>query len=94
MIRNFDIPQCPDCNGSMSVRDSRKRLVKDIEGNIYTFHLRRLCCNSCGHIHIELPDFIMGYKQYSKTTIEKVVSGESDTFAGDNRTISRWKNKK
>jgi len=77
----------------MRVRDSRKRLVKDSEGNRYTFTLRRLQCLKCGQVHTEIPDFIEKYKHYSKPTIEKVISGSDDTFSGDNKTIYRWRKK-
>jgi len=75
------------------VRDSRKRLVKDSEGNRYTFTLRRLQCLKCGQVHTEIPDFIEKFKHYSKPTIEKVISGSDDTFSGDSKTIYRWRKK-
>lgn len=75
----------------MTVRDSRKRLVKDSAGKIYNFSLRRLKCPKCGSIHLELPDFIEPNKHYSKLTIERAVNEEIDYCSADNSTIARWK---
>ena len=84
---------CPSCNGKLTVRDSRKREVKDSNGAVYVFALRRLYCRSCNQLHLEIPDCIEPQKHYFKATIQSVVNGECECFAGDNRTISRWKKK-
>jgi len=78
----------------MKPRDSRKRHIKDGEGNIYVFSLRRFKCPVCGQIHLEIPDCIEPQKHYFKITIEKVISGEINYCTADNKTIYRWKNKK
>lgn len=75
----------------MSVRDSRKRIVKDATGQEYVFNLRRLICPQCYKLHIEIPDFMLPNKHYSKHTIKSVLNGTCDYFAGDDRTITRWK---
>ena len=75
----------------MSVRDSKKRIVKDAAGQEYIFNLRRLYCSHCQKLHVEIPDFILPNKHYSRRTIESVLNGTCDYFAGDDRTITRWK---
>jgi hypothetical protein len=75
----------------MKVRDSRKRKIKNSEGNSYIFYLRRFKCPNCGSIHLEAPDLINPNKHYSRVTIENTVNGNIDFCAADNRTIARWK---
>jgi len=74
----------------MRARDSRKRLVKDSEGNLYTFQLRRLKCLVCGSIHLELPDYIQPQKHYFKLTIARAIEN-NNICAADDSTIRRWK---
>lgn len=74
----------------MMVRDSRKRTVKDAEGNIYVFSLRRLKCSCCGSVHLELPDCIEPNKHYFKETIAGVRSGKIEYCAADSKTIYLW----
>lgn len=92
VIVNLNPVICPVCSTPLIVRDSRKRTVKDADGNKAVYNLRRLFCPKCKQLHIEYPDFIQKGKHYSKTTIEKVLSGEITYFSGDDRTITRWKN--
>lgn len=75
----------------MKVRDSKRRLVKNVYGEIYTFNLRRFRCESCKKIHVELPDCLLPYKTYSKKTIEDVKSGKCDYYIVDDSTVRRWK---
>lgn len=82
---------CPDCGSILKIRDSKKRTVKNENGEVYTFSLRRLYCNGCRKLHIEVPDFIDKNKQYSKNVIENVTSGKCDYCVADNSTIYRWK---
>lgn len=89
-IQNLDIPVCPYCHSILTVRDSRKRSVKDACGNSYTFSLKRLKCPECNTLHIELPDFMLPHKHYSQGTIETVISGNYAICAADNRTMQRW----
>ena len=93
-IRNYDIPVCSACGGSVEVRDSRKRTVRDSDGIQHTFKLRRLKCLVCGKLHLELPDFMKPNKHYSKNVIDSVLSGECDYCAADNSTIYRWQHEK
>ena len=82
--------KCPDCGGKLKIRDSKKRIVKDISGEEYTFNLRRFICSGCGKIHTELPDCIVPQKRYSKNAIETAVSGKCDYYIMDDSTIYRW----
>lgn len=75
----------------MTVRDSRKRLVKDSAGKIYNFSLRRLKCPKCGSIHLELPDCIEPNKHYFKLTIENTLLNDIDFCVADDSTIRRWR---
>lgn len=75
----------------MTVRDSRKRLVKDSAGKIYNFSLHRLKCPKCGSIHLELPDCIEPNKHYFKLTIENTLLNDIDFCVADDSTIRRWR---
>ena len=94
MICNLETPHCPTCNSAVKVRDSRKRKVRDSDGNTYIFHLRRLKCINCGEVHTEIPDFIQQFKHYSKTTIKDYLSGKLEDIAADNKTLYRWRKDK
>ena len=87
---NHEEPLCPDCNSEMTVRDSKKRKVKDANGQEYEFRLRRLYCATCDRLHAEIPDIITAFKQYDTATIKGVISGEIDHFSGDSSTVYRW----
>lgn len=91
VVCNFDKLVCPSCNVPMTVRDSRKRLVKDSAGKIYNFSLRRLKCPQCGCIHLELPDCIEPNKRYFKLTIKNTLSNDIDFCVADDSTIRRWR---
>ena len=88
---NHDKAICSACGGAVTVRDSRKRQIKDSNGNIYLFRLRRLYCPECKQIHLEIPDIIAPNKHYAADTIQKAITGAIDYCAADNRTIARWK---
>lgn len=81
---------CPDCGGKLKVRDSKKRTVKDISGEEYTFNLRRFICLECGKIHTEIPDCIVPKKRYFKDSIMAAVEGKCDYYIMDDSTIYRW----
>ena len=83
---------CPDCQGKLRIRDSRQRKIKDEIGNEYVFRLRRFQCVDCKKIHIEIPDCIEPFKQYSKNTIESILSGKCNYYTVDDSTVRRWKN--
>lgn len=90
-IRNLTFPVlCPLCGQELSVKDSKRRYVKDELSRKIPFNLKRYYCSSCKKIHTEIPDIVQPYKQYETLTIRKVQEGNSLTFAGDNSTIRKW----
>lgn len=55
--------------------------------------IRRYRCEGCSHIHHELPDFLLPYKQHTASTFEKVYSGNRwDVCCDDNdfRRLYFW----
>lgn len=81
---------CPDCGSKLKVRDSKKRIVRDISGEEYLFSLRRFICVECGKVHTEIPDCIVPHKRYFKDAIEAAVDGKCDYYIMDDSTIYRW----
>lgn len=89
-IINLDTPKCPLCHANLVVRDSKVRKVKDSDGNDIVYHLRRLKCEECNKLHVELPDLMFPHKHYSRHTIEKYINENADC-AADNKTLYRWR---
>lgn len=81
---------CPKCNGRMKVRDSKRRQVILASGEVRTFRLRRLKCQSCGLLHLELPDLCIPHKHYSRDAIEQALNGSLTFCTAENSTIYRW----
>lgn len=67
----------------------RKRHVIDSSGTIYWFFLRRLWCQNCRRIHLELPDFMRYRKHYEAAVIDAVIAGHTETCPADDSTIRR-----
>lgn len=84
---------CSKCGGAAAVRDTRKRMVIDEDGEKNIFILQRARCKECGGVHTVLPDCIEPYKLYSRETIEGVRKGVIDWCSADDATIYRWKKK-
>lgn len=84
------IPLCPDCHSRLTIRDSRWRKVIMEDGNKRLFSLRRLKCENCQKLHIELPDLMMPYKHYEKKVIQETAEGNCPDCPADNSTIRRW----
>lgn len=93
VIKNLDSLQCPNCKGELIPKGSHKRHVKfsDFE---HDFRFRQLYCTQCAVYHLEIPDFVLPNKHYSRTTIEKILSGEIDYYLADDSTVNRWKKSK
>lgn len=91
MINNYDVPLCPDCGSILTVRDSKRRSVKDANGHPHIFNLRRLKCTTCNKLHTEIPDFIATNKHFRKDVIESVINGNCDYCSADDSTLYRWK---
>lgn len=84
--------RCPQCGNVMKVRDSKRRKVKDENGTEYIFSLRRFQCGNCQKLHLEMPDCIVPYKQYSKKVIDDVLNGRCNYYIVDTSTVWHWKN--
>lgn len=94
-IINIDIPiLCPVCKAEMKIRDTKRRYIKSGSGERYPFRLRRYYCPNCRRLHTELPDVVKPYQQYDVATVERVQSGDSFDFCGDNSTIRKWRGQK
>lgn len=81
---------CPDCQGPLKVRDSKRRQIILATGEVRVFRLRRLKCPACGRLHLELPDLFMPYKHYSRNAIQQALSGSLAFCSAENSTIYRW----
>jgi hypothetical protein len=92
-IKSKEFSLCPDCQGTVSVRDTKLRHVirKDTE-EIQWYRLRRLKCNQCNKLHTELPDLMQPYKHYESQSIQDTIDENADNCCGaDTTTINRWK---
>jgi predicted RNA-binding Zn-ribbon protein involved in translation (DUF1610 family) len=85
--------KCPLCGGFLSYRDRRCRNVINIYGESRCFSLRRLRCEVCEKLHIEIPDIIQPFKHYDSEAVQNVIDETelSKNCVADNSTISRWK---
>ena len=87
---------CPHCKSSLRYRDRRKRIMKWYNGEKRLCLLRRLLCDRCRRLHIELPDLLTPHKHYATEIIENVadeVSSPDDLSTEDypcERTMQRW----
>ena len=76
----------------MVVIGSRSRVWYQSSGGKALLIIRRLCCESCGKIHHELPDLLIPFKRYDAESIEGAVSDPARAdIAADESTLSRWK---
>ena len=75
----------------MTVKDTRIRLLRNEKGTKDTYRLRRLRCNDCSKIHMELPDLMHPYKQYASSVIEAALDETRNDCPADDSTIHRWK---
>ena len=76
----------------MSIGTRRRRFIRE-DGGKAILMIRRYRCAGCGHIHHELPDFLLPYKQHTASTFEKVYSGNRwDVCCDDNdfRRLYLW----
>ncbi len=89
-----EIPCCPFCGGCLKVRDSKKRALILADGEIRIFNLRRLKCQTCGALHLELPDIFLPHKHYSREVIDRATAGSIVDCPAENSTIYRWSRQK
>ena len=63
---------CPLCGGRLHAIGTRRRHFIRDDGEPAVLMIHRYRCEGCGHIHHELPDFLLPYKQHIAATFEKV----------------------
>lgn len=77
----------------MSIIGTRDRKSKERSGETMVYNIRRLCCDCCGNIHHELPDFLVPYKRYKAECLELALSNPSNhDIPVDESTLFRWFN--
>lgn len=93
---NDVIPFCPCCEGMLSYRDSRLRVLKKEGGEKRYLLIRRFRCEQCHHYHTELPDCLTPYKHYETEVISGVIDGIVTANDADSEnypsamTMIRW----
>ena len=88
-VRSESAVYCPDCGMKLFFHGTCKRKVRAQE-QTRCYVLRVLFCKSCKRTHRELPDFIVGYKRYSRDELCEIVMNEESYSCEDstrNRTI-------
>lgn len=66
---------CPKCGGGLKHYDKVKRYLRVGGGVRNTVFLHRYKCSKCGHVHREMPQNVLPYKQYSAVVIFGFLSG-------------------
>lgn len=88
---------CPKCGGELKYYDSVKRIVRTKRRITKKIIIRRLKCVQCKHLHRELPNFLLPYKQYEKEVVLGVIEGiiSPETLGFEDypceMTMLRWK---
>ena len=90
-IESKESPLCPICNGSLSGYDSRLRHVIQADGSRESYRLKRLRCQGCGKLHVELPDCMQPYKHHSASIIEAELDETGIHCPADESTIRLWR---
>ena len=76
------------------VAGSRKRILREADGERSVLIIRRLRCKHCGRIHHELPDVIVPYKHHSAEAIEEILKErKTETYPCEASTalrLRRW----
>ncbi len=76
------------------VAGSRKRILREADGERSVLIIRRLRCEHCGRIHHELPDVIVPYKHHSAEAIEEILKErKTETYPCEASTalrLRRW----
>ena len=90
-------PICPCCGKPLKYRDRRWRVMLRYGRKRARIHVRRLCCEHCNRLHVELPDCLVPRKHYALEVIENVVDDVStpddettETYPVE-KTMTRWK---
>lgn len=82
---------CPDCGGNLVVRDTKRRKVKNGDGTICTYKLKRMKCKNCRKLHTQIPSCIIPYKHYAADVILSEFETLKSNCPADNATIRRWR---
>jgi len=90
-VRSAEQNPCPCCNGRLEVIGSRRRKCINSAGDKIVLILRRLQCSNCERVHHELPDILVPYKRHCSESIEAVISGNTQSVAADESTMTRWR---
>lgn len=91
VVRGIETVPCPICGGRLYHYDSRARSVRIDEEKNYQFLLRRLRCEGCHKLHLELPSFLLPGQRCFKRVIEQALCGGSVPVVRDPRTPVRWR---
>lgn len=70
--------RCIKCGENCRKYGTVQRTVKSGGGRKEAIRVQRWQCLSCGYVFRELPENVERFKQYSKTVIDGVKSGEID----------------
>lgn len=93
VITGTETIRCPICRGDLKPYDRRKRSAVNSDGKKNRYVLRRLRCQSCLKLHLELPDTLIPYKRYEVQVIEQVITGTAGQIPYEERTrqkIRHW----
>lgn len=75
------------------VAGSRKRILRQLDGEPIILIIRRLKCEHCHRIHHELPDTVVPYKRHCAETIEEILSDtEEKIYPCESSTAVRLRN--
>lgn len=80
---------CPLCGGRLHTIGTRRRHFIQDDGTRAILMIRRFRCEGCGHIHHELPDFLLPYRQHIAITFEKIYSGDRRNICCDDNEFRR-----
>lgn len=73
-------PECPSCHCKMIHYDSRKRIIRRLDGKISYIILRRMYCKHCKKLHLELPNFLIPRKQYAAKFIQTILNNAQNVL--------------
>ena len=80
---------CPLCGGRLHTIGTRRRHFIQDDGTRAILMIRRFRCEGCGHIHHELPDMLLPYKQHTASTLERVYLGDRWNICCDDNDFRR-----
>ena len=83
---------CPNCSEHIAMQKYgyRLRKVKDFQANTYWIELPKYRCPKCRKIYLTLPTFLIPYKHYDRSTIERIQNGIRDGCGASYLTIYLW----